>query len=88
MGNFVFIPEEDYNQLKLKVDGIYEYITFLKKSDDQLITTDELLKYVPISKSTLQHYRDRKLIRFTQRGRKILYSRTEVIDDLKNMNKM
>lgn len=88
MGNFIFLPEDDYNQVKTKVDGIYDYIEHQKKSDNRLINTDELLENIPISKSTLQHYRNRKLIRFTQHGRKILYSRSEVIADLMNMNKM
>ncbi len=88
MGNYIYLIEGDYDQLKTKVDGIYEYIEYLKNSDNRLITTEELLDYIPISKSTLQHYRTRKLIRFTQRGRKILYSRSEVMEDLKNMNKM
>jgi excisionase family DNA binding protein len=86
-GRFVILPAENYQELMSKVYGIAEYIEFLKKSDNHLITTDELLKYVHVSKSTLQHYRDRNLIRFTKRGRKILYSRSEVIEDLKRLNK-
>ena len=88
MANFIFLPEDDYGHLKTKVDGIFEYIEYLRKSDNRLITTEQLLEFIPISKSTLQHYRNRGLIRFTQRGRKILYSLSEVTEDLKNMNKM
>ena len=88
VNTFYTMPAPDYYQLKSKVDGIFEYIESQKKMDNRLIDTEELLKHIPIGKSTLQHYRERKLIRFTQRGRKILYSLTEVIEDLKNMNKM
>ena len=30
MGNFIFLPEDDYNQVKTKVDGIYDYINIEK----------------------------------------------------------
>jgi len=88
MANFIYLSEADYGQLRTKVDGIYEYIEYLRQSDNRLITTEQLLEFIPIGKSTLQHYRNRGLIRFIQRGRKILYSLSEVMEDLKNMNKM
>ena len=87
-GNFVIMPAQNYELLMTKVDGIAEYLDFLKKSDDRLITTEQLLGFISISKSTLQHYRDKKLIRFRQSGRKILYSLAEVQEDLKAMNKL
>jgi len=82
------IPEEDYYGITKKIDYILEYVEFLKKSDERLITTDELLRFVPVSRRTLQHYRDRGLIRFTKRGRKVLYTRSEVIADLKGLGKL
>jgi hypothetical protein len=87
MMNMVLIPEEEYNGISKKIDNILDYLTYLKKSDERLITTEELLQYVPVSRRTLQHYRDRGLIRFTKRGRKVLYSRNEVIEDLKGISK-
>ena len=87
-GNLIFMPAPDYLRLVSRIDVIADFIENQKKSDVRLITTEELLNYIPISRSTLQHYRDRNLIRFTKRGRKILYSRWEVIEDLKNMNKL
>jgi len=88
MGNFIMIPEEDYSGLKTKIDWIYDYIEFLKKSDDRLMTSGELLQHIPISKRTLQNYRDRKVIRYIRKGRKVLYSLNEVIEDLKNAEKL
>ena len=87
-GRFVFLPAENYEELISKVYGIAEYIEFLKKSDDRLITTDELLQHITISKRTLQNYRDRKVIRYIKKGRKILYSLNEVLEDLKNTGKL
>jgi len=84
MGNFIMIPEDEYHGMKSQVDAIYKYIEFLKKSDDRLITTEELLKHIPISRRNLQNYRDRKVIRFVKKGRKILYSLNDVLEDLKN----
>lgn len=84
MGNFFMIPEDEYHGLKSQVDAIYNYIEFLKKSDDRLITTEELLKHIPVSRRNLQNYRDRKIIRFVKKGRKILYSLNDVLEDLKN----
>jgi len=81
------IAEDEYNGLKSKVDGIYEYINFLKKSDNRLITTEELLQHIPISKRALQNYRDHKIIRFVKKGRKVLYSLNDVIEDLKKADK-
>jgi len=87
MGNYVMISEDEYNGITKKIDFLVEYVDYLKKSDERLITTEELLQYVPVSRRTLQHYRDRGLIRFTKRGRKVLYSRNEVIEDLKGISK-
>ncbi len=84
----IMIPEEDYYGITKKIDYILEYVEFLKKSDERLITTDELLRFVPVSRRTLQHYCDRGLIRFTKRGRKVLYTRSEVIADLKGLGKL
>ena len=84
MGNFIMIPEDEYHGLKSQVDEIYKYIELLKKSDNKLITTEELLNHIPISRRNLQNYRDRKIIRFVRKGRKILYSLNDVLEDLKN----
>lgn len=84
MGNFIMIPEDEYHGLKSQVDEIHKYIEFLKKSDDRLITIEELLQHIPVSRRNLQNYRDRKVIRFVKKGRKILYSLNDVLDDLKN----
>ncbi len=42
----IMIPEEDYYGITKKIDYILEYVEFLKKSDERLITTDELLRFV------------------------------------------
>jgi predicted transcriptional regulator len=87
MMNMVLIPEEEYNVISKKIDNILDYLTYQKKSDERLINTEELLLSVPVCRRTLQKYRDRGLIRFTKRGRKVLYSRQEVIEDLKGIRK-
>ena len=84
----VTIPAKDYNLLLSKIDSISEHIEFLKKSDNRLVATEELLGHIPISKSTLQTYRIRNLIRYTKVGRKVMFSIPDVIEDLKKINKM
>ena len=84
MGTCFTLTEEEFNELKVKIDFIYQYVESLKKADNRLITTDELLQHIPVSRRALQNYRDRKIIRFTKKGRKVMYSLSEVLDDLKN----
>jgi len=81
MQNFI-LSENENTEINAKLDKILLWIEQNEKQDKELLTTDQLLMYIPISRRTLQNYRDRKIIRFRQVGRKILYNLYEVKQDL------
>ena len=81
MQNFI-LSENENTEINSKLDKILLWIEQFEKQDKELLTTDQLLKHVPVSRRTLQNYRDRKIIRFHRVGRKILYSLYEVKQDL------
>jgi len=81
MQNFI-LSENENTEINAKLDKILLWIEQNEKQDKELLTTDQQLMYIPISRRTLQNYRDRKIIRFRQVGRKILYNLYEVKQDL------
>lgn len=46
------------------------------------LTGDEICKLLRVSKRTLQNYRDKRVIPFSQIGRKIYYKYTDITDYL------
>ncbi len=77
--------ENEYSEINMKLDKLLQWIEQNEKQDKELLTTDQLLKYIPISRRTMQNYRDRKVIRFRKIGRKILYNLYEVKQDLEKV---
>jgi|WetSurMetagenome_2_1015567.scaffolds.fasta_scaffold1705406_1 excisionase family DNA binding protein len=46
------------------------------------LTGDEICKLLRVSKRTLQNYRDKRVIPFSQIGRKIYYKYSDIVDYL------
>ena len=46
------------------------------------LTGDDLCKLLRVSKRTLQNYRDKRVIPFSQIGRKIYYKYSDIVDYL------
>lgn len=50
---------------------------------DKILTSDEVMKLLNISTTTLQHWRDKNKIPFTRLGNKIFYNKAEILKALK-----
>lgn len=52
-------------------------------TEDKLITSEEVMKLLNISTTTLQIWRDQKKLPFLRMGNKILYNKAEILQALK-----
>lgn len=74
----------EYADIQSKLDRILKMIDRSQSTQDELLTSDELIAFLKISNRTLQSYRDRRIIPFYQVGRKTFYKKDEVIAALSN----
>lgn len=76
-------PLELLIQINVKLDRIEEKLRKFDASEyfekSKILTTDETCALLHISRRTLQNYRDKRLIKFTQVGRKITYRMPDVL---------
>lgn len=49
---------------------------------DKLLTSDEVMKFLNISTTTLQNWRDNNKIPFQRMGNKIFYSKAQIMSSL------
>jgi hypothetical protein len=77
--NIAFIEQSAFDELNKKVDFIFNKIS-AQDSDckPELLTNEQLISLLGISKRTAQNYRDKGLIAFSQVGKKIFYKRENV----------
>lgn len=76
----VVIKEKDWADLKSSLQDIKELI-IQKKNDelaDEWIPSEKARKMLGVSTKTWQTYRDKRIIPFSQRGRKIYISRRDI----------
>ena len=73
------IDNERIERLFQELDHLKLLIQSLQPGDrDRWYTTEDLCRRFRLSKRTLQNYRDRKLIKFSQIGNKIFYKHSDV----------
>lgn len=76
-------PIELLIQINTKLDRIEEKLRKFDASEyyekSKILNTDETCELMHISRRTLQNYRDKRLIKFTQVGRKITYRMPDVL---------
>jgi hypothetical protein len=76
-------PIELLIQINTKLDRIEEKLRKFDASEyyekSKILNTDETCKLMHVSMRTLQKYRDKRLIKFTQVGRKITYRMPDVL---------
>ena len=81
-------PIELLIQINAKLDRIEEKLRKFDASEyyekSKILNTDETCELMHISRRTLQNYRDKRLIKFTQVGRKITYRMPDVIQFLED----
>lgn len=81
-------PIELLIQINAKLDRIEEKLRKFDASEyfekSKILTSDETCELMHISRRTLQNYRDKRLIKFTQVGRKITYRMPDVLQFLED----
>lgn len=81
----ITIESDAYKQLMNKIDELLERIEgFEKNQEDKLLTNEEIMELLGISKRTAQNYRDQGLISFSKHGKKIHYKMSDVQTFLEN----
>ncbi len=77
--NTIFSQQDDIQKLNEKVDKIISWFNNLDIiHPNRTYTNKELCKKLNVCTKTLQNYRDSGWIEFTQVGRKIIYTDTQV----------
>jgi hypothetical protein len=81
-------PIELLIQINAKLDRIEEKLRKFDASEyyekSKILNTDETCKLMHVSMRTLQNYRDKRLIKFSQVGRKITYRMPDVLQFLED----
>ena len=81
-------PLELLIQINEKLDRIEEKLRKFDASEyfekSKILTTDETCALLHISRRTLQNYRDKRLIKFSQVGRKITYRMPDLLQFLED----
>lgn len=74
------VPEEEWRNLHDTLEQIIDLITRRNADDSsrEWIESEDARKLLGISPKTWQNYRDQRLIPFSQIGRKIYVSRTDL----------
>ena len=82
MSKILIITEEQFNELRDTIIQIKDRLNNLKSEtqEDDYLTPKEVEKVFKIPTRTQQQYRIDRIIPFKQKGRKILYSRKELIE--------
>ena len=81
------IEANDYHLLMERLDEIKEYLAENYKKnplDDIWLDNQEVCRFLKISKRTLQTYRDKLLIPYSQIGGKIYFKASDIQEHLEN----
>jgi excisionase family DNA binding protein len=78
MSKIVVISEEALNQINQKLDLLLEDRTKVSESEVKWLNNKEACRVLKVSTSTLQTYRNKGIIPFSQVRRKILYDFSDI----------
>ena len=78
--NFVVIEEQQFNQLLIEVAEIKELLKIKNEVDlkEQWIPSESARNILGVCRKTWQDYRDKKIIPFSQFGRKIYIKKADL----------
>lgn len=76
--SFSVLETEKLEALIAKVNKVYEILNAERQRADRVYPNKEACKYLNVCSKTLQNYRDSGLIRFSQAGRKIYYTQSNL----------
>lgn len=76
----ILMPEAEWDRLKQQLDDIKNFVADnkSKKDDDVWLTINEAAKVLKVSRKTLQIYRNRHYVPFSQFGRKICFKKSDI----------
>lgn len=77
------VTKNEFDELSKKVDYLINISTGKQKDSQLIFTNDDLCKALKVSKRTLQNYRDEGKIEFSQAGRKVYYTVSNIEDFMK-----
>ena len=81
---FVLVPAEDWQKIQEEISKISQYVyNKEKESQSEWLTSEQARQILGISKRTWQTYRNRRLIPFSQEGKKIQVKRSDLEEFLK-----
>lgn len=78
MSKIVVISEEALHQINQKLDLLLEDRTKVSESEVKWLNNKEACRVLKVSTSTLQTYRNKGIIPFSQVRRKILYDYSDI----------
>ena len=73
------LPPEFFSQIE---NIIRKVLSEKVTQEDKLLTSNEVMKLLNISTTTLQNWRDTKKIPFKRKGNKILYIKAEILQSM------
>jgi len=83
----VILSKDNYDEINTKLDKIIQKQELRVDPQEEWMDKPSVLKLLRVSSSTLQTYRDKGLIKYSQVGRKILYNKADIINFLNNSKK-
>jgi excisionase family DNA binding protein len=79
----VLIAQEDLQSILNDLKDIKELLKGAASVDNEILSNSEVCGLLHVSNRTLQNYRDKGMIQFSQVGRKINYTKTDIREFLK-----
>ena len=76
MSNYFLIEKTDLENILKEIQELKQLIESKQPKGTEWISSEEVSNYLGVSRKTWQNYRDKKLIPFSQIGRKIWVKRS------------
>ena len=76
--NLVLIEKTDLENIRKEIQELKQLIESKQPNNSEWISSEEVPNYLGVSRKTWQNYRDKKLIPFSQIGRKIWVKRSDL----------
>lgn len=83
----MIITPQAFREIVSKLDSIIKNLEPRADAQEEWMDKPSVLKLLRVSPSTLQTYRDKGLIKYSQVGRKILYEKKDIVNFLTNSKK-
>jgi len=80
MKSFILLPQEGYEKMETKLDKIEELLASfdIPKIKKEWLTNSDACKFLSVTPRTMQNYRDRGILSFSQVGSKIYYRASDL----------